>query len=83
LRLNLRWNNGEVELQDPATGEILLDRRGVRLAMEEAQQARFAARRAQESAERVRDDTLRENQEYRDMVRRLREQLRQQGEEPQ
>jgi hypothetical protein len=51
--------------------------------MEEAQQARLAAQRAQESAERVRDDTLRENQEYRDMVRRLREQLRQQGEEPQ
>ena len=36
LRLNLRWNAGALELQDPDTGEILLNRRGVRLAMEAA-----------------------------------------------
>ena len=34
LHLNLRWHDGRLELQDPDTGEILLDRRGVRLDME-------------------------------------------------
>jgi Uma2 family endonuclease len=59
LRLNLRWNGGEIELQDPDTGEILLDRRGVRLAMESERRARLAAER--------------ELEEYRQLVRRLRE----------
>lgn len=40
LRLNLRWNEGALELQAPETGEILLDRRGLRLAMESAVQER-------------------------------------------
>ncbi len=39
LNLNLRWNDEWLELQDPETGEILLDRRGVRLAMAAAQAA--------------------------------------------
>ena len=68
LCLNLRWNNGELELQDPDTGEILLDRRGVRLAMETERQARLAAER--------------EADEYRELVRRLREQLREQSQPP-
>ncbi len=34
LHLNFRWNDGSLELQNPNTGEILLDRRGLRLAME-------------------------------------------------
>ena len=34
LRLNLRWANGRLQLQDPDTGEILTDRRGLRLTME-------------------------------------------------
>jgi hypothetical protein len=46
LRLNLRWHHSVLELQDPDTGDILLDRRGVRLAME--------------SALRERDDRIRE-----------------------
>ena len=36
LRLNLRWNGGDIESQDPNTAEILMDRRGLRLAMETA-----------------------------------------------
>ncbi len=63
LRLNLRWNDGEIELQEPDTGEILLDRRGVRLAMETAVEAERQARRAAE----------RELEEYRQLVRQLRE----------
>ena len=66
LRLNLRWNDGEIELQDPDTGEILLDRRGVRLAMEAAVEAERQARRAAE----------RELEEYRELVRQLTEQGR-------
>jgi Uma2 family endonuclease len=34
LHLNLRWNNGRLDLQDPDSGEVLLDRRGLRLEME-------------------------------------------------
>ena len=34
LNLNLRWRDGSLELQDPDTGEILLNRRGVRLDMQ-------------------------------------------------
>ena len=87
LRLNMRWNEGEIELQDPDTGEILLDRRGVRLGMEAAmeaeRQARLASERARDSAEQERDDTRRENLEYRQLVRRLQQQLREQGGEPQ
>ena len=64
LRLNLRWNGGEIELQNPDTGEILLDRRGVRLAMETAVESERQARRAAE----------RELEEYRQLVRQLREQ---------
>ena len=63
LRLNLRWNNGEIELQDPDTSEILLDRRGVRLAMETAVEAERQARLAAE----------RELEKYRQLVRQLRE----------
>lgn len=59
LRLNLRWNDGDIELQDPDTGAILLDRRGVRLAMEAERQARLAAEQ--------------ELEEYRELVRQLRE----------
>ena len=36
LHLNLRQRDGRLELQDPDTGEILLDRRGERLAKEAA-----------------------------------------------
>ncbi len=39
LRLNLRGQAGRLELQDPDTGEILLNRRGVRLAFESSQAA--------------------------------------------
>ena len=39
LHLRLRWNAGFLELQDPDTGEILLDRRGVRRALEAAESA--------------------------------------------
>lgn len=67
LRLNLRWNSGEIELQDPDTGEILLDRRGVRLAME-------AGRRALENERQARLAAERELEEYRQLVRQLREQ---------
>ena len=66
LRLNLRWNDGEIELQDPDTGEILLDRRGVRLAMESGRRALEAERQARLAAER-------ELEEYRELVRRLHE----------
>jgi len=66
LRLNLRWNDGEIELQDPDTGEILLDRRGVRLAMESERRALEAERQARLAAER-------ELEEYRELVRQLRE----------
>ena len=72
LRLNLRWNGGEIELQDPETGEILLDRRGVRLAMESERRALEAERQARLAAER-------ELEEYRELVRQLRENGRTQG----
>ena len=36
LRLNLRWNGGDIESQGPNTGEVLMGRRGLRLAMETA-----------------------------------------------
>ena len=70
LRLNLRWNDGEIELQDPDTqdpdtGEILPDRRGVRLEMEAERQARLAAEQ--------------ELEECRELVRQLRENGRTQG----
>ena len=32
--MNLRWSEGRLQLQNPDTGEILTDRRGLRLAME-------------------------------------------------
>ena len=37
LHLNLRQRDGRLELQDPDTGEILLNRRGVRLALADSQ----------------------------------------------
>lgn len=40
LGLNLRWDDGALKLQDPATGELLLDRRGVRLSLQVALQER-------------------------------------------
>ena len=75
LRLNLRWNNGRLELQDPNTGEILLDWRGVRQALESAQEQRDAALEQ-------RDAALAYAAEYREQVRRLQEQLRQQEHSP-
>ena len=72
LRLNLRWNEGEIELQDPDTGEILLDRRGVRLVMESGRRALEAERQARLAAER-------ELEEYRELVRQLRENGRAEG----
>ncbi len=53
-------------MQDPDTGEILLDRRGVRLAMESAVEVERQARLAAE----------RELEEYRQLVRQLREEDR-------
>ena len=61
LRLNLRWNDGWLELQDSDTGEILRDRRGERLAREAAEQ---------------------ELAESREIIRQLREQLREQSQLP-
>lgn len=40
LRLNLRWNDGRLELQDPESGDILLDRGELRLEMEAELQQR-------------------------------------------
>ena len=34
LHMNLRWHDARLELQDPDTREVLVDRRGVRLALE-------------------------------------------------
>lgn len=68
LGLNLRWRDQWLELQDPHTGEILLDRRGVRLAMEAVQQERNVL--------------LRENEEYQELVDQLREQLQEQRRSP-
>lgn len=62
LHLNLRQRDGRLELQDPDTGEILLDRRGERLAKEAALDERDASLAAAEN--------------YREQVRQLQEQLR-------
>ena len=73
LHLNLRWNAGRLELQDPDTNEILLDRRGMRLAKELA-----------EAGLREREEMLQEQStalaEYQAMVRQLQEQLLEQEE---
>ncbi len=61
LHLNLRGQEGRLELQDPDTDEILLDRRGVRLAMEAAQ-----------AELRERDAIV---GKYEELVHQLREQL--------
>ena len=68
LRLNLRWRDGSLELQDPDTGEILSDRRGERIAKEIAQ-----------AALRGRDATI---ADYQEQVRRLQERLRELGQPP-
>lgn len=68
LNLNLRWHDGGLELQDPHTSEILLDRRGVRLSLESALDQRDAA--------------LASIAEYREQVRQLQAQLRQQERPP-
>ena len=52
LRLNLRWDDGWLDLQDPDTGAILLDRRGVRLEWEAAERERDAAVQEREAAQR-------------------------------
>ena len=52
LHLNLRQRNGRLELQEPDTGEILLNRRGERLAKEAALEQRDATLR--ERDERIR-----------------------------
>ena len=52
LHLNLRQRDGRLELQDPDSGEILLDRRGERLAKEAALEQRDTALR--ERDERIR-----------------------------
>ena len=51
LRLNLRGRDGRLELQDPVTGEVLLNRRGERLAKEAALEQRDTA--LQERDERM------------------------------
>ena len=79
LRLNLRWNRGEIELQDPDTGEILLDRRGVRLAMEAGRRALEDERRALAMERQARLAAERELEESRELVRQLRENGRTQG----
>ena len=79
LRLNLRWNSGEVELQDPDTGEILLDRRGVRLAMEAGRRALEDERRTLAMERQARLAAERELEESRELVRQLRENGRTQG----
>ena len=61
LHLNLRQRNGRLELQDPDSGEILLDRRGERLAKEAALEQR--------------DTALAAAEDYREQVRQLQEQL--------
>ena len=68
LNLNLRWNDERLELQDPETGEILLDRRGVRLAQEAALEQRDAAFEQ-------RDAALAASADYREQIRQLQEQL--------
>ena len=68
LRLNLRWNGGEIELQDPDTGEILLDRRGVRLAMESERRALEDERQALATERQARLAAERELEEYRQLV---------------
>ena len=73
LGLNLRWNGGEIELQDPDTGEILLDRRGVRLALEVEQQTVAAERQALAVERQARLAAERELEQYRRLVRQLRE----------
>ena len=72
LNLNLRWHDGSLELQDPHTGEILLDRRGVRLSLESDLK----------SAVEQRDAALASIAEYREQVRQLQAQLRQQERPP-
>ena len=52
LHLNLRHHEGSLELQDPNTGEVLLNRRGERLAKEAALEQRYAA--LQERDEQIR-----------------------------
>ena len=68
LHLNLRHQDGSLELQDPDTGEILSDRRGERIAKEIAQ-----------TALRERDATI---ADYQEQVRRLEERLRELGQPP-
>ena len=52
LRLNLRWDDGWLDLQDPDTGAILLDRRGVRMEMEAMEQQRDTVKRERDAARR-------------------------------
>ena len=68
LHLNLRHHNGSLELQDPGTGEVLLNRRGERLAKQVALDQRDAA-----IAAKV---------EYLEQVRQLQERLRELGQPP-
>ena len=76
LELNLRWHNGWPELQDPETGEILLDRRGVRLAMEAAQREAEVVRQERDTAQQNLDSALAAVADYREQVRQLQERLR-------
>ena len=60
LRLNLRWNEGWLDVQDPETGAILLDRRGVRLSLEATEQELDASQRRQQVTQQERDAVVRE-----------------------
>ena len=62
LNLNLRWNDEWLELQDPTTGEILLDRRGMRLALEAVLERR--------------DAIIAATADYEEQIRQLQEQIR-------
>lgn len=82
LHLNLRWNGGRLELQDPDTGEILANRRGERLAKEAALEQRDAAVQERDNIVQQRDAALTANADYREQIRRLQEQLREHGQSP-
>lgn len=62
LRLNLRWNEGWLDVQDPETGAILLDRRGVRLSLEATERELDASQRREQATEQERNAAQRRQQ---------------------
>ena len=72
LRLNLRAQEGRLELQDPSTEEVLTDRRGQRLA-------RIAAEDERDAALEERDAAVAANADYQDQIRQLQERLSELG----